>query len=46
VGAWTPLVGIATGGSPASLAALVFAAFGASAGWLVARSVETIRDNG
>jgi hypothetical protein len=37
VGAGTPLFEIPTGGSPASLAALLFAAIGALAGWLVAR---------
>ena len=37
VGAGTPLFEIPTRGSPASLVALVFAAFGALAGWLVAR---------
>ena len=38
VGAWTPLIEIATGGSPASLAALIFATAGALVGWLVRRS--------
>jgi hypothetical protein len=38
VGAWTPLIEIPTGGSPASFAALLFAAVGALAGWLVGRS--------
>ncbi len=37
VGAGTPLFEIPTGGSPASLAALGFAAVGALVGWLVAR---------
>jgi hypothetical protein len=37
VGAGTPLFEIPTGGSPASLAALAFAALGAIAGWFVGR---------
>ena len=37
VGGGTPLLEIPTGGSPASLAALLFAAVGAFAGWLVAQ---------
>jgi hypothetical protein len=37
VGGGTPLLEIPTGGSPASLAALLFAAVGALAGWLLAR---------
>ena len=43
VGAGTPLLEIPTGGSLASLAALVLAAVGALAGWLVSRSVLKIR---
>jgi hypothetical protein len=39
VGAWTPAVEIATGGSAASLAALGFAAAGAFGGWAVRRSL-------
>jgi hypothetical protein len=42
VGAWTPLFGVATGGSVASLAALGFAAVGAVVGWLVARAMATV----
>jgi hypothetical protein len=37
VGAWTPALEIATGGSLASLAALAFAAVGAFGGWAVRR---------
>jgi hypothetical protein len=36
IGLPTPLVEVATGGSPGALLALVFAAGGAIAGWLVA----------
>ena len=43
LGAGTPLLEIPTGGSLASLAALVLAAVGALAGWLVSRSVLKIR---
>jgi hypothetical protein len=38
VGAPTPLLELATGGSSGSLAALLFAAAGATIGWLAARS--------
>jgi hypothetical protein len=39
------LVGVATGGSVASLAALGFAAVGAVVGWLVARAMATVEDD-
>jgi hypothetical protein len=45
VGGGTPLLEIPTGGSPASLAALLFAAAGAFAGWLVARGWQRRYDS-
>jgi hypothetical protein len=41
VGAWTPAVEVATGGSAASFAALGFAAVGALGGWALRRSLAT-----
>jgi hypothetical protein len=41
VGAWTPALEIATGGSVASLVALVFASVGAFGGWAIRRSLQT-----
>jgi hypothetical protein len=40
VGAWTPGVEMATGGSVASLAALAFASLGAFGGWAIRRSLQ------
>ena len=40
IGAWTPILEIGGGGSPASLAALVIAGVGAAIGYLIARLVR------
>jgi hypothetical protein len=45
VGGATPLLEIPAGGSPASLAALLFATVGALAGWLVARGWQRRYDS-
>lgn len=41
VGIWVPLVEIAAAGTYAPLAALIFAAAGAIAGWLLVRGLRT-----
>lgn len=43
VGLPTPFVELAQGGDPAVLAALGFAAIGATAGYLIARAIRTTR---
>lgn len=43
IGAWTPLVEIALSGEPASLAAIAFAGVGAVGGYLLRRSLGTVR---